>query len=124
MFEQASREKLRFNTQIGILTVEDLWGLTLVQLDTIAKSLNKKIKESEEESFIKESSNADKTTKLQFEIVKHIIETKLTEQQINKEKKEKLKQKQVLLELLERKQLENQLSLSEDELIKKISELS
>ena len=50
MFEKASRMKLRFNTQRGVLSVEDLWDLPLIQLDNIAIALNKKLQESKTES--------------------------------------------------------------------------
>ena len=41
MFEKASRLKLRFKTQNGIIAVDDLWDLTLDSLNTLAKALNK-----------------------------------------------------------------------------------
>ena len=53
MFEKASRMKLRFNTQRGVLSVEDLWDLPLIQLDNIAIALNKKLQESKTEASSK-----------------------------------------------------------------------
>ena len=57
MFERASKLKLRFNTEKGMVTTEDLWDLPLLQrnavdLDSLAKNLNKAVKESGEESFV------------------------------------------------------------------------
>ena len=57
-FEKASRIRLRFDTPQGSLTVEDLWQLPLTSrtgranLDDIAKSLNRQLKETAEESFV------------------------------------------------------------------------
>lgn len=44
MFEKASRIKLRYSTNRGVLSVEDLWDLSLEQLDPIAINLNKSLK--------------------------------------------------------------------------------
>lgn len=66
MFEKASRMKLRFNTQRGVLSVEDLWDLPLIQLDNIATALNKKLQESKTESFIK--TRTKDTTELELKI--------------------------------------------------------
>lgn len=83
-FELAIIGKYRFASEKGNLTMEDLYDLKLNELDPIAKSLNRKIKNSEEESFIVKKSTANKKLLVSFEIVKHIIEVKLAE-------KEKLK---------------------------------
>lgn len=83
MFEKASRKRLRFNTRVGIITVEDLWVLPLTgngeNLDDIAKTLNQEVKDSEEESFVVKQSGVNETLKLKFDIVKHIIAVKLAE---------------------------------------------
>lgn len=73
MFEQATKMKLRFSSQRGSLTVEDLWDLSLADLDTIAKSINKNLKASEEESFLVSSSGKDSILELKLDILKHII---------------------------------------------------
>ena len=67
MFEKASRMKLRFNTQRGVLSVEDLWDLPLIQLDNIAIALNKKLQESKTESFIK--TRTKNTTELELKFI-------------------------------------------------------
>ena len=49
LFEVAARKKYRFDSQKGLLSVEELWDLPLqstksVSLDSIAIALNKEIK--------------------------------------------------------------------------------
>lgn len=84
MFEAASRVKLRFESIRGILSTEDLWDLPLTSksgfdLDTIAKFVNKYIKELEEESFVKVKSSASNEYVLKLDILKHIINFKIEE---------------------------------------------
>lgn len=83
MFEQASRLKLRFDTNQGIVTTEDLWDLPLIGgrscLNDVAKALNKQIKDSSEEDFVSKKSSADDRLKLMFDIVLHVIDTKKKE---------------------------------------------
>ena len=76
MFEKASRLKLRFASTRGGLSVEDLWDLSLANLNGLAKGINKAIKASEEEDFLKEAKKTDTEAKLAFEIVLHILNTK------------------------------------------------
>lgn len=102
MFEKASRLKLRFETKRGNVMVEDLWDIPLlaindgVCLDDIAKSLNKALKESEEESFVVEKSEISSIIELKFSIVKRVIKTKLHDKEeeenavARKAKKEKI----------------------------------
>ena len=70
MFEQASRLKLRFTTARGSLSVEDLWDLPLTSttgkpnLDDIAKSLNRELRAtSEETSFVEPNATPRKTSR-------------------------------------------------------------
>lgn len=48
MFEKASRIKLRYSTNRGVLSVEDLWDLSLEQLDPIAQDAELESKSYEE----------------------------------------------------------------------------
>ena len=80
MFEKASRQKIRFNTARGMLTTEQLWDLPLKELDGIAVERHKALKEMPEVSFISSKKNTGRERlELEFEIVKHIINVKMTE---------------------------------------------
>lgn len=102
-FEKATRLRLRFETSRGNLNVEDLWRLPLAELDKLAIALNKQLKESSEESFIKAKSKDNKLLELRFDIVKHIIETLLSEDEEKKKAADKRAKREQLLELISKK---------------------
>lgn len=102
-FEKATRLRLRFETSRGNLNVEDLWRLPLAELDKLAIALNKQLKESSEESFIKAKSKDNKLLELRFDIVKHIIETLLSEDEERKKAADKKAKREQLLELIAKK---------------------
>lgn len=111
MFEKASREKFRFQSPQGALTVEDLWDLPLTSengnranLDDIAKDLNRKLKaQGEEESFVVRERKVDDSVKVMFEIVKHVISVRLDEDDKSKKAVETKAKKQKILEIIARK---------------------
>ena len=43
MFEMASQFKFRYPYKVGLITTEDLWDLSLTQLDTVYKALSKEM---------------------------------------------------------------------------------
>lgn len=85
IFEQASKQKLRFSTVRGNLSVEQLWDLPLekgdINLYQIAEELLEEVskKPAKKLSFFKKSVGTDETAELRFEIVKHIVTTKVAE---------------------------------------------
>lgn len=123
MFVQATRSKLRFKIAQGIVTVEDLWDLSLVALDTLAKSLNKELKESEGESFITDKSTINKRTELAFEVVKYIISVKLAERDIAKEQVIKEQRKATIHRILAAKEDESLQNMSAEDLRKELESL-
>jgi hypothetical protein len=109
MFEKSSRLKLRFDTSLGYISVEDLWDLPLtstraVNLDDIARSLHREIKDFAEESFVVKATAADEKLQLGFDIVKHVIDVKLAEKEETETKAANRLKKQKLLSLIAEKQ--------------------
>ena len=62
MFEKASRLKLRFEYK-GLCSVEELWDLSVQELDNIYKVLNSKAKAMREESLLQEKTKEDQLQK-------------------------------------------------------------
>lgn len=124
MFEMAVRQKSRWSTPRGMATVEDLFDMTLPMLNQIAKDLNKKIKEIGEEDFLGENKVEDVKLRNEFDIVVYIINTKKKEKELRDNIAARKAEKERLLEILNKKQNESLNSLSEEELKKRIEELS
>lgn len=100
LFEKATRKKLRFTTSNGAISVEQAWDLPLtgkLSLDSVAKSVNRNIKNAEEESFVTTPRTAATDDSLRLEILKHIIAVRLDE----KTKSEERVAKQYLLRKVE-----------------------
>lgn len=122
MFELATRSKLRFAYK-GVLSVEDLWDLKPTDLDAIYKQLNTQLKQAQEESLLKIKSPADKELELKIEIVKHIVSTKLAEQEAALNRKKNAVEKQKILDALAARQEQNLQNMSEEELKAKLAAL-
>lgn len=109
-FIQATRSKLRFSTTRGELSVEDLWDLNLTSatgkpnLDDLAKSLNRALKSTDDESFVTPAVKVDDGNALRFEIVKSIIAVRLLERDAAAQAKEKAEKKQKIMGFIESKQ--------------------
>ena len=123
MFEFAVRNKVRFPFK-GLITVEDLWDLSVRELDNIFKTLNAQMKKSEEESLLATKSKEDETLSVQIEIVKYIVATKLAEIEVAKQSRELKEKKQKIMELISAKQDEDLHNKSIDELKAMLDELN
>lgn len=129
IFEQASKLGLRFTTNKGNATADDLWNLPLssstgkINLDDIARSISAKIKESEVESFVNKSTTANTLEKLRLDVVKRVIEVKLEENEARKNEKETAARKQALLEALSNKKADSLTKMSEAELEEELKNL-
>ena len=121
--EPMKEQWVQIHTSKGLLSAEDLWDLSLPSLDTIAKAVNKKLKEESEESFISAKSSANETLELKLEVLKHIIGVKLAEKEATKSRMERLAKIHQLKELAVTKANEQLASKSLEEIQKMIAEL-
>ena len=121
MYKQASKLKLRFQTSKGSLSIEQLFDLSLEELDSLAVSLEKEYKASGKKSFLMKKSVKDKALKLRFNIILDILETKLEEVNTLSNANEIKKQNSKIDEIIARKQdlaMEN-MSIQELEKLRK-----
>lgn len=110
LFEIATREKFRFASIKGELSVEQLWDVSLTSktgfdLDTIARTVNQELKETDTESFVQTTVSPKRELLQQkLDVVKHIIAHKVDKCIALQRAAEKAAEKQKLLQILESKQ--------------------
>ena len=76
LFKVASRKKYRFNYK-GVISVEDLWDLSVEELDSIYKKLKAQQKNNNEESLLQSVTKEDKELANKIDIIKTIVVDKL-----------------------------------------------
>ena len=117
LFEMATRNKFRFPYK-GMISVEDLWDLGPIQLDTVYKALNREIKKVDEVSLVSTDNSEDAELTAKINIVKFIFDVKTNEAAARKIAAENAEKKRRIAEILAQKQEESLMSKSEDELKK------
>lgn len=122
MFEVATRTKMRFPFK-GLISIEDLWDLSVQNLDKVFKTLNSQRKESQEESLLNAKSSDDEVLDIQIEIVKYIVSVKLEEQSARAKAAENKEKKQKIMAIMAKKDDEEMESMSKKELQKLLDEL-
>ena len=123
MFEFATRQKLRFNYR-GVLSAEDLWDLTVEELDSIFKTLNSQLKSLNEDSLLSVKSPVEQELRLKVGIISHIVTVKLQEKEDRANAAAKRAQKDKILKVLASKQEEDLSSKSIEELQKMLVEIN
>lgn len=118
MYKKASRLKLKIQTPKGLLTVEQVWGLTLTELDNLAVELEKQFEASGGKSFIRKTSEKDALAKLRFEIVVDILNTLMEEDDTARSAQEKKAHNAKIDALIASKKEKSLENLSIDELEK------
>ncbi len=129
IFVFATRNKLRFASVRGELSVEQLWDVPLrsrddFNLNAIAKTAHRAFREISEESFVENTKTYEHTRReAALEAVKYVIDAKLTEEMDATKRAVKRQEKEKLLGILAEKQDGKLSALSENELKKRISAL-
>ena len=129
IFEQASRQKLRFPTNKGALTTEQLWDLPLqsksqFDLDTVAKSVSGELRGATEESFVATTVNpAKKELELKLEIVKHVIAVRIAENEAARNAAARKTEREKLLSILADKQDEELKNLTPEQIKERLTAL-
>lgn len=111
-YKLASKAKLRFQTSRGVLSVEQLWDLSLEDLDSLAVSLEAAHKESGKKSFLNKTSVKDKMAKLAFDVALDILNSKVEDNEAALEAIETKQFNEKILNLIAEKQDDNLRGLS------------
>lgn len=122
MFEVATRNKFRFPFK-GAISVEDLWDLSVQQLDGIFKTLKGQEQKAQEESLLDTRTPEDEALKIKIDIIRHIVTVKLDEAKQAERAKEARDQKQKILGILAEKQDENLRNKTPEELQAMLNQL-
>jgi hypothetical protein len=129
IFEYATRNKLRFASARGELTVEQLWEVPLrsrddFNLNAVAKAAHKAWKDITEDSFVEMTKTPEHARRESaLALVQYVIEVKLAEEAAAKKRAENRVEKEKLLAILAEKQDGKLSALSEKQLKERIAAL-
>jgi hypothetical protein len=130
IFEYAARNRLRFASVRGELTVEQLWNDVPLRsrddfnLNAIAKAANNALKAISEENFVETARTPEHTRReMALEVVKYVIEAKLAAEAATKKRADNKAEREELLKILAEKQANKLSALSEKQLQARIAAL-
>jgi len=129
IFEQASRQKIRFSSNKGDLTTEQLWDLPLTSktqfdLDTIAKTVHASLALVSTTSFVTQVSDPAKSRlELAMELVKHVIAVRVAENQAANDRAKARAERDRLINVLADKQDQALREMSADEIKARLADL-
>lgn len=121
IFEIATKGKFRFPYK-GMISTEDLWDLSVIELDSIFKTLNTEAKKADEESLLKTKTKLNEELSIKIDIIKHIVNIKVEEAEKKATAKKRAQEKQMILSLLEKKNAEALANKSVEELTEMLKE--
>ncbi len=104
IFALAAKNAYRYKISGGNITTEDLWNLTLPQLDTLAVQYDAYLTTTPTKSFINKENPTDKIIEVKFTIVKEIIEYKLKVQETAAKAAATKAQRSKIMEIMAEKQ--------------------
>lgn len=129
IFEQAARKKLRFETNRGSISAEDLFDLPLTaqsgfSLDGIGRAAAAELRSITEDSFVEtkpDPRKADLTLKV--DLIKHVIAVKQETKKAADERAARQAKRQLLLETLAAKEVDEIKGKSKEDILKELAEI-
>jgi len=120
MYKEATRLGLRFQTNKGLLSTEQLFSLTQTDLASAIKASKKLLKKNDDDDlgFLEDNSKVDKIEELRFNILKDVYLTKKTENEANRAEAEAKAHNAKIDELILRKRETQLAEMSIEELEK------
>ena len=123
IFETASNRKFRYPYK-GMITTEDLWDLSLNQLDAVYKELNKGIELLQKDGLLTRMTDEEDEILTKMQVVSYIFHAKEAEAEARKNAAENSAKRQRILDILAKKKEDALLSMSEEELLKALEDIS
>ena len=120
--KEGNRRGLRFQTSKGLLSGEQLWGATMVDLSGAIKLVNNILKRVDEDylSFLSDSKVVDVENQLRFDILKDVYLTRKPEMEAIRDEADKKAHNQKILNLISEKKEGDLKNMSVEELEKLI----
>ena len=128
-FALLTKQKIRFMSPRGPLSVEDLWDLPLtsttgLSLDIISTTVLTEQDNVPRKSLVVKTSKEDKIVNAKIEVLKYIIQTKQEELEAKELAKTNSVKRQQILEALSELETGELKSKSKEELLKELEKLS
>lgn len=129
LFLKAAKDKLRFTTPRGDITVEQLFDLPLtsntgkVNLNDLAIACHTRLQETPTVTFVGTAAPKNTVDNLRLDILKEVIDIKQKENAALNQANARAAEKRVLLELLERKQVAELETLDIEQIKAKLEKL-
>lgn len=125
LFEWATKNKVRFESTRGLLTVEDLWTLPLtskngVSLKTVYASLKDVV--GVDDDFLKEMSEKDIDAERKMSIIKHIAEQRQEEAKASEERAKKRERNALIRDMIHEREIDSLREKTPEELRKMLDE--
>ena len=120
MYKEATKLGLRFQTNKGLLSTEQLFSLTQTDLASAFKASKKLLKKNDDDDlgFLEDNSKVDKIEELRFNILKDVYLTKKTENEASRAEAEAKAHNAKIDELILRKRETQLAEMSIEELEK------
>ena len=120
IFEQATRSKLRFETNKGSLSIETLWDLSLTALNNLYIELNSKVESASTHGLMGARKNTKESVELnlKLELIEHVYNARVEEIKAKEKIQAARAQNEMIDDLIAQKEHEKLQNLSIEQLQK------